>query len=121
VALHTYLAEHHVHLIDCAGHVDWQEGLRRLDELERALAAHPLAEGASTEDCRKLLIDFRATTWDCQETHMRLSSETRLRFGLNETNTRLRVAIINNQWTGLLAQNEHWFQSKQAALEWLAN
>jgi len=66
-----------------------------------------------------MLIDFRQTAWDCEETHRALSHATRERFALTPANTGIRVAIVNQRWGGRVADNEHWFLTRDDALRWL--
>jgi hypothetical protein len=114
VTFYRYLVEHDVHVFDCAGRVDLATGLERLKVLERELAARPL-RGAH----RKLLIDFRGTEWDSEDTHRELSTITRRDFGLNAENTALRAALLNQRWSGAISHNEHWFFTQEEALTWL--
>ncbi len=114
MSLYRYLPDLDIHWIDCGGRVDLETGLARLKLLESELAARPL-QG----DRRKLLIDFRGTVWDSEDTHRQLSTITRRDFGLNAENTALRAAIVNERWSGALSDNEHWFFTEVEALAWL--
>ncbi len=114
MSVYRYLPDDDVHWIDCGGRVDLETGLSRLRLLESELAARPL-QGTR----RKLLIDFRGTVWDSEETHRQLSTITRRDFGLNADNPTLRAAIVNQRWSGVLSDNEHWFLTFEEALVWL--
>ena len=111
---HQYLADSDVHVFDCSGRIDLATGMARLDVLEHAFAALPARGGV-----RRMLIDFRETSWDCEETHRALSSATRERFGLTPENASIRVAIVNQRWGGRMSDNEHWFLVREDALRWL--
>jgi hypothetical protein len=113
--LHQYLEEKDVHLVDCAGHVDVELGLSRLDTLERALAAYPPKDGV-----RRLLVDVRKTTFVSEQAHLELSRKTRARFDLNPDNVKVRVAFVLEGHTASIADNEHWFDSTDDALRWLS-
>ena len=111
---HHYLADTDVHLFDCSGRIDLATGMARLELLEQAFAAQPARGGV-----RRVLIDFRDTEWDSEETHRALSHATRERFGLTPQNAGIRVAIVNQRWGGRMSDNEHWFLVRDEALGWL--
>jgi hypothetical protein len=110
-----YLEDCGVYVVDCSGKVDLELGLARLKALETELASRPLVAGR-----RKLLIDFRETIWASEETHRELSKITRRDFGLHADNSKLRVAILNQRWSGPISDNEHWFFAEREAFAWLA-
>ena len=109
-----YLEELGVYVIDCSGRVDLALGLARLKALQAEFAARPLLDAR-----RKLLIDFRSTVWASEETHQELSRITRRDFGLRADNSSIRVAILNQRWSGPISDNEHWFFAEREAIEWL--
>lgn len=111
---HEYLADKDVHVIDCSGRVDLATGLARLGAVALVFETQPPRTGL-----RRLLIDFRETEWDCEETHQTLSIATREQFDLMRQSERLRVAIVNKLWEGCPSSNEHWFFAKHDALRWL--
>ena len=113
VSFYRYLPDFDVHWVDCGGRVDLETGLSRLKLLATELAKRPHS-GAP----RKLLIDFRKTVWDSEETHRELSRITRRDF-LHADNPTLRAAIVNERWSGALSENEHWFFAAEDALAWL--
>jgi hypothetical protein len=107
--------ESDVHVVDCGGTVTIELGIARLRVLERELSARQPRDGVS-----KLLIDFRNTIWENENVHTELSRITRTEFGLNAGNGRIRLAIVNNRWSGPISDNEHWFLSDAAASQWLS-
>lgn len=109
-----YLDDSDVYVIDCSGRVDLELGRERLEALAATLASRPLVAG-----CRKLLLDFRNTLWASEETHQELSRMTRRDFGLHADNQAIRVAILNQRWSGPVSGNEQWFFDEREALEWL--
>lgn len=111
---YRYLPEVDVHVLDCAGRVDLAIGLERLQVLQRRLAERPPVDGVA-----KLLVDFRNTVWESVDDHMKLSRVTRDEFGLRPDNFAVRVAFVHAGRTGGDADNERWFSSREAALDWL--
>jgi hypothetical protein len=111
---YRYLEDADVHVVDCAGKIDLELGLARLEALARELAARPALRGP-----RKLLIDFRNAIWESAEVHMQLSVTTRRDFGLNGSNDAIRVAFLDVFRNGPVAGNEHWFTDEAEALQWL--
>lgn len=114
MTLYRYLEDSDVHVIDCAGRVDLELGLARWKTVQLELEARP-TKGSR----RKLLIDFRDTTWASDDVHMQLSAITRREFGLNASNARIWVAFVSNSRSGLVSENERWFTSESDALVWL--
>lgn len=114
MSFYRYLADHDVHVIDCAGQVDLEVGLARLRLLAAELELRPMIHGH-----RRLLIDVRHTVWDSEDTHRQLSIVTRRDFGLNAANQSLRAAIVNVEREGPASDNEHWFKDEAAAVAWL--
>lgn len=112
---HEYLEDKDIHVIDCSGSIDLATGLARLAALALVFETQPSRAGL-----RRVLIDFRETEWDSEETHQALSSATRERFDLMRKSARLRVAIVNELWEGRLAHDERWFLAKYDALRWLS-
>jgi hypothetical protein len=116
VSFYRYDQDADVHSVDCGGEVNLETGLARLRVLERELAARQPRDGVA-----KLLIDFRNTIWEDESVHMELSRITRTEFGLNPANSSIRAAILNTRWSGQASDNEHWFLSEAAALQWLCS
>jgi hypothetical protein len=114
MTFYQYLQDSDVHVVDCSGKVDLKIGLARLNALVHEFELRPI-QGAQ----RKVLIDFRTTVWESEEVHMQLSRITRCDFGFSPENTATRAAILNNQWTGSVSDNEHWFLTESEALKWL--
>jgi len=114
MGFYQYLAAIDVHAVDCSGRVDLQLGVARLKALESELATRPVLGGH-----RKLIIDFRNTIWESEEVHMQLSAITRRDFGLSSSNPSLRVAFVNNRWSGAISESECWFVSEAEAMHWL--
>jgi hypothetical protein len=114
MAFYQYLHDSDVHVVDCSGRVDLKIGLARLNALVREFGLRPIQGGQ-----RKVLIDFRATVWESEEVHMQLSRITRRDLGFGPENTATRMAILNNQWSGSVSDNEHWFLTDSDALKWL--
>jgi len=113
-SFYRYVPELDVHVIDCGGRVDLETGTLRLHILRREIEARPPRDGVA-----KLLIDFRETVWADASVHAELSRVTRSEFGLNSENPSLRAAILHTERSGAVAENEHWFGSEVAAMEWL--
>jgi hypothetical protein len=88
--------------------------MARLRNLECELSARQPRDGVA-----KLLIDFRNTVWEDEDVHTELSRITRAQFGLNPGNLKMRAAIVNARWDGQVSDNEHWFLSDTAAMQWL--
>jgi hypothetical protein len=114
MSFYRYDHDSDVHTVDCGGKVTLETGMARLRELERALAARPPRDGVA-----KLFIDFRNTVWEDENVHMELSRITRTEFGLNSGNASIRAAIVNDRWGGHVSDNERWFLSDAAAMQWL--
>ncbi len=114
MSFYHYDEESDVHVADCGGVVSLETGIARLRALEVELRARQPRDGVS-----KLLIDFRQTVWEDENVHMELSRITRTEFGLNPSNASIRAAIVNMRWSGRIADNEHWFLSDAAAMQWL--
>lgn len=111
---YRYLANHEVHVLDCAGKVDVALGLERLRRLSLELEAHPSRDGV-----QRLLIDFRQTEWVNEEAHRELSRAARRDFGLNDENTAYRLAFVFRGGSGAVSGSEHWFDDDADALAWL--
>jgi hypothetical protein len=109
-----YLPDLDVHALDCAGHLSLELGLSRLRALEVALAERPARNGL-----RKLLIDFRKTTFESDEVHRALSVATRSTLGLTTENSAVRVAFVHSA-RGVVSDKEAWFLTEAEALDWLA-
>ena len=105
-----------MHIVDCGGTVNLETGMTRLRELQRELRARQPRDGVA-----KLLIDFRNTIWEDENVHMELSRITRTEFGLNPGNSSIRAAIVNTRCDGQVSDNEYWFLSDIAALQWLCS
>ena len=114
MSFYRYEQDSDVHIVDCGGEVSLETGLARLRALERELGARPPRDGVS-----RLLIDFRNTVWADENVHMELSRITRSEFGLHPDNARIRAAIVNTRWSGEISDNERWFLSDSAAMQWL--
>jgi hypothetical protein len=110
---YRYLVELDVHVLDCAGRVDFPTGMTRLEVLRRRLEEQPPAHGTI-----KLLVDFRNTVWESDEDHMKLSRVTREEFFGSE-NSKVRVAFVHEGRSGHVSENEQWFSRREEALEWL--
>ena len=113
-SFYHYDAHLEVHFIDCAGTLDLATGLARLSLLQRALEA-----AARSQAVARMLIDFSTTVWESDDTHRELSRATRRDFGLNADNPNLRAAMVHPARVGRVADNEHWFATRAAALAWL--
>jgi hypothetical protein len=116
VSFYQYDQDSDVHIVDCGGIVNLETGMTRLRELERELTARHPRDGVA-----KLLIDFRSTIWEDDNVHMELSRITRTAFDLNPGNTSIRAAIVNTRYDGQVSDNEHWFLSDLAAMQWLSS
>jgi hypothetical protein len=116
VSFYRYDPDSDVHVVDCGGTVNLETGMTRLRELERELTARQPRDGVA-----KLLIDFRSTIWEDDNVHMELSRITRTAFDLHPGNTSIRAAIVNNRYDGQVSDNEHWFLSDLAAMQWLCS
>lgn len=116
MSFYRYDRDSDVHVVDCGGQVTLDIGVARLRVLERELAAREFRDGVA-----KLLIDFRHTVWEDESVHMELSRITRTEFGLNPGNSRIRAAIVNSRWSGQISDNERWFLSDVAAMQWLCS
>jgi hypothetical protein len=116
MSFHRYDRDSDVHIVDCGGKVTLETGLARLRGLERELAARPPRDGIT-----KLLIDFRNTVWEDESVHMKLAGITRTEFGLAPGNSSIRAAIVNTRWGGHVSDNERWFLSDAAAMQWLCS
>ena len=116
MSFYRYDQDSDVHIVDCGGKVTLETGMARLRGLERELAARQPRDGVA-----RLLIDFRNTIWEDENVHMELSRVTRTEFGLNSGSSSIRAAIINTRWGGQVSDNEHWFLSDAAAMQWLCS
>jgi hypothetical protein len=110
---HSYQKDLDVHVFDCSGSIDLATGLARLARVDALLHEHPPKDGI-----RRLVLDFRDTHWDDEQTHRALSVATRERF-LDPANPDVRVAIVNNRWSGAISKNERWFENLEDAFRWL--
>ena len=113
MSFYRYHQDSDVHIVDCGGTVNLETGMTRLRELQRELRARQSRDGVA-----KLLIDFRNTIWEDENVHMELSRITRTEFGLNPGNSSIRAAIVNTRCDGQVSDNEYWFLSDIAALQW---
>lgn len=116
MSFYRYDQDSDVHIVDCGGTVNLQTGMTRLRQLERELSASQPRDGVS-----KLLIDFRSTVWEDENVHMELSRITRTKFDLNPGNSSIRAAIVNTRCDGHVSDNERWFVSDLAAMQWLCS
>ena len=116
MSFYRYHQDSDVQIVDCGGTVNLETGMTRLRELERELTARRPRDGVA-----KLLIDFRSTIWEDDNVHMELSRITRTAFDLNPGNTSIRAAIVNTRYDGQVSDNEHWFLSDLAAMQWLCS
>lgn len=114
MSFYRYDQDSDVHIVDCGGTVTLETGMTRLRELERELKARRPRDGVA-----RLLIDFRSTIWEDDNVHMELSKITRTAFDLNPGNTSILAAIVNTRYDGQFSDNEHWFLSDLAAMQWL--
>jgi hypothetical protein len=103
-----------IHIIDYSGLVDFEEGLSRLEQLEKNFDLNG-SDGVPL----KLLLDVRNTVWDSVQTHNALAKIARDKFDSNPKFIQKYTAILNNQYIGTTFENEHWFTSKDEALNWL--
>ncbi len=111
---YRYLPDVDVHALDCGGHLTLELGLGRLRALEHELAERPARDGV-----HKLLIDFRETRFDSDETHRALSIATRSTLGLDRQNAAIHVAFVHRNGHGAVSGSEAWFRSETEALDWL--
>lgn len=102
-------------MLDCAGRVDLQMGLKRLRLLSDELEARPARDGV-----HRLLIDFRRTVWASEDVHRQLSRATRRDFGLNADNPCFRLAYVLKGGQGMVSKSERWFDDVDEAMEWLS-
>ena len=116
MTFYRYLEECDVHVLDCAGRVDFPAGLARLRRLSEALDARPARDGV-----HRLLIDFRHTEWASEDAHRKLSRATRGDFGLNAENPMLRLAFVSHRGRGIVSNSERWFEDDAEALAWLTS
>lgn len=115
MASYRYLESAGVHFADCAGHVDLQTGLERLEQLRGELVRR------ASERHAKVLLDFRATVFENESVHQELSRVTRAKLGMNDENSHTYVALVNNRFEGEVSPFERWFHDDEAALGWLAS
>ncbi|HKO52453.1 MAG TPA: hypothetical protein VJV79_32320 [Polyangiaceae bacterium] len=116
MSFHRYDRDSEVHIIDCSGQLSLETGMTRLQVLKRELAEHPPVDGVA-----KLLIDFRNTVWEDENVHMQLSRITRAEFGLKPGNSSIRAAFVHTGGSGGVSDNERWFASEAAAMDWLCS
>lgn len=112
---YRYLPDVDLHALDCGGRLTLELGLGRLRALE-----HELAKRSPCDGVRKLLIDFRATSFDSEETHRALSTATRSALGLDRERAAVRVAFVHPSGHGVVSGSEAWFCSETEAMAWLA-
>lgn len=110
-----FLKEKEVYIIDYSGFIDLEEGLLRMEELEKYFSLY-----YSNRDTLKLLFDVRNTIWQSIETHNTLAKIARQKFTKEQNNKRMYTAILNNHYNIPSFENENWFTNKEEALEWLA-
>jgi len=113
---YSYLEDHDIHVLDCAGKVDLATGLARLHRLSQELDGRPARDGV-----HRLLIDFRHTEWASEDVHRELSRVTRRDFALNAENASLRLAFVFRGGKGVVSHSERWFDDDAEALAWLLN
>lgn len=114
VMFYRYLEDQDVHLLDCAGKVDAATGFARLRRLSEELKSRRARDGV-----HRLLIDFRHTIWESEDTHRQLSRAVRGDFGLNAENPAVRLAFVFNGGTGTVSNTERWFEDEFEAMAWL--
>jgi hypothetical protein len=112
---YQFLADIGVHHIDYSGEIDLAEGLSRMEKLDKVFSG-----STSSGSTLKILLDFRNTVWNSQQTHDTLAKIARQKFGVESQNSSRYIAIVNNRYDGTSFENERWFTSKEEALNWLA-
>ncbi len=103
-----------IHIIDYSGIIDFEDGLSRMEQLEKHFALCAF-DGVPL----KLLFDVRNTIWDSMQTHDALAKIARYKFGTVPNNIRRYLAVLNNQYNGPTFEHEHWFTNRDEALKWL--
>jgi hypothetical protein len=114
MGFYQFIEDNGVHIIDYSGIIDYEDGLSRMEQLEKHFALF-----ASDGVPLKLLFDVRNVIWDSTQTHDTLAKIARHKFGTMPNNIRRYLAVLNNQYNGSTFENEHWFTSKDEALNWL--
>jgi hypothetical protein len=114
MGFYQFLEDDGIHIIDYSGKIDLAEGLSRMEQLEKQFNLH-ISDGVQL----KVLFDVRNTIWESLQTHDALAKIARQKFATAPKNIHRYTAILNNQYSGPTFENEHWFTSKDEALDWL--
>ncbi len=103
-----------IYILDYSGFIDFEEGLSRMEQLEKHFDLYG-SDGVPL----KLLLDVRNTIWDSVQTHNALAKIAHYKFDIEPKFIHKYTAVLNNQYNGTTFENEHWFTSKDDALNWL--
>jgi hypothetical protein len=98
------------------GEISLQEGLFRMEQLERYFNTCISKETILL----KILFDVRNAIWENAQTHDALAKIARKKFDSEPKDVRRYVAVLNSQHNGPTFANEYWFTSKDDALTWLS-
>lgn len=109
-----YDAEHHVYVLRLSGSTN----AHAVDEGAKGLR-RTLDATLDTRTVIKLLIDFRATVWDSEQTHV--GARHLLGKQLQPFQAyRHYSAVLNTQYAGQISETEAFFTEERDALAWLS-
>ena len=109
----NYIQEFDIHYIDYSGVIDLNEGLSRIEYLEKYFNANK-----KTEKPLKVLMDARYYIKFSPETHDKLAKIAREIFHEKFV---IILAVLNSEHSIILSDKEGWFTSEKKALNWLKN
>ena len=109
----NYIQEFDIHYIDYSGVIDLNEGLSRIENLEKYFNTNK-----RTEKPLKVLMDARYYIKLSTETHDKIAKMSRDIFNKK---FEIILAVLNLGHSTVLSDKEGWFTSEKAAMNWLKN
>lgn len=108
---YKYLNEFNIHYIDYSGIIDLNEGLKRIEFLEKYFNTRN-KNGVPI----KVLMDAREYIKSSPETHDNLAKISREKF---HQKFEIVLAVLNSEYDTILSEKEAWFTSENRAMDWL--
>ena len=106
-----YIQEFDVHNVDYSGVINLNEGLSRIENLEKYFNVNK-----RTGESIKVLMDVRKYIKHSPETHDKLAKLSREIF---HEKFEIFLAVLNPEHSTVLSANEAWFTSEKDAHNWL--
>jgi hypothetical protein len=106
-----FMPKYDVHRIDYSGVIDMDEGLARIENLEKYFNTNKI-----TGKPLKVLMDARDYIKYSPETHDKLAKISR---DLFYSKFDIILAVLNAEHRSIMSQKEGWFTNENDALNWL--